>query len=67
MVVVVAVVTAAGVGGGSREPKGLRGTLALDLRALLGPLGSRWASICYGRRQVSVLTRLLGSMAMAKS
>ena len=63
---VVAVVTAAGVGG-SREPKGLRGTLALDLRALLGPLGSRWASICYGRRQVSVLTRLLGSMAMAKS
>ena len=53
-----------------RRPGGLvlpRGTLALALEALEGGSGPRWASICYGSRQVSLWTRLLGSTAMAKS
>ena len=44
-----------------------RGTFALALEALEGGSGPKWASICYGSRQVSLWTRLLGSTAMAKS
>ena len=67
-VVAVELLTAAGaLDRGGRDSDGLGPAAGSLARAREAREESRWDSICYGRRQVSVWTRLLGSTAMAKS